>query len=219
MLFFPLCASLHSERTCVVMSAFRPREKKRRTPTWFLGVIALSSLLNVAVPSLCQESSALPVEAVLGMRKRPGFREIALSPDGSWLAYLSCDRKKLKPKALDDLAEFNRTGISGTVAGCDLLVLDRQSRREQNLTAGQAMAWLPVWSPDGDFLAFLSNRGASRRTRLWVWERRTGNLHLGADLDVRSNQIEWTPDSQAVVVGVIPEGMNLDDFVATTTGE
>jgi dipeptidyl aminopeptidase/acylaminoacyl peptidase len=87
-----------------------------------------------------------------------------------------------------------------------------------NLTNSKDDNFLPVWSPDGRHLAFLSDRDGNGQARLWVWETRTNNLRRISDLDVRGDQIEWTPDGRKVVVTSVPDGVSLEEYVETFSG-
>jgi dipeptidyl aminopeptidase/acylaminoacyl peptidase len=81
-----------------------------------------------------------------------------------------------------------------------------------DLTHGKGSNWLPAWSPDGRYVAFLSDRDDSHQARLWVWDLRDQTLKRVSSIDVRASsflyagQIQWTPDSRRVLVAVRTDG-------------
>ena len=139
---------------------------------------------------------------------------IDLSPDGQWVAYtLEDPRRKVLTK--DDRYTFlTRTGASIFVVGCDVWVTNTSSGVSKSLTAGKGNNWDPVWSPNGNYLAFYSDR--SGQAGLWVWEKASDSLRQVSDVIVRPSYVDeavqWTPDSQKILCPVLPEGMLLEDF-------
>src|SRR5882757_8940109 len=70
--------------------------------------------------------------------------DVALSPDGQWLAYVL-----LRPKST---ALHHEQFIGLEVDRGDIWLLSTKGGKAQNLTNGAADAagyWFPVWSPDG----------------------------------------------------------------------
>ena len=139
---------------------------------------------------------------------------IDLSPDGQWVAYtLEDPRRKMLIK--DNRYTFlTCTGASIFVVGCDVWVTNISSGVSKSLTAGKGSNWDPVWSPNGDYLAFYSDR--SGQAGLWVWEKASDTLRQVSDVIVRPSYVDeavqWTPDSQKILCPVLPEGMLLEDF-------
>ena len=139
---------------------------------------------------------------------------IDLSPDGQWVAYtLEDPRRKVLIK--DDKYTFlTHTGASIFVVGCDVWVTNISSGVSKSLTDGKGSNWDPVWSPNGDYLAFYSDRNG--QAGLWVWEKASDTLRQVSDVIVRpayvDEAVQWTPDSQKILCPVLPEGMLLEDF-------
>ncbi|HET9263026.1 MAG TPA: hypothetical protein VFO14_08285 [Vicinamibacterales bacterium] len=91
---------------------------------------------------------------------RGDFRQPSVSPDGRYVAYWSA-----MPPSLD--AARPRRFPRIRVASID-------GRNPRQVGSGAWMDWSPAWSPDGDHLYFLSDRGG--HTAIWraPIDRRTG---------------------------------------------
>jgi dipeptidyl aminopeptidase/acylaminoacyl peptidase len=88
------------------------------------------------------------VDDVLAMK---GVGEVAVSPDGRWVAFVVTSR--------DLEANVNRSSI--------WLVASDGSSPARRLTAGPRTDRAPQWSPDGRWVAFLSDRGEGRRLQVY----------------------------------------------------
>ena len=111
-----------------------------------------------------------------------------------------------------DLASAIRTGIPVFINGCDIWISFVGTGEAKNLTGGKSENWLPRWSPDGHYLAFLSDRDGSGQAKLWLWDVRKNELKKASDIIVRTDQIEWTRDSSSILISVLPEGMSVKDY-------
>jgi len=65
-----------------------------------------------------------------------------------------------------------------------------------SLGEGKGDNWLPTWSSDGRYIAFLSDRDGSRQAKLWVWEMQTHKLRKISDVSIRTSEIQWASNSQ-----------------------
>lgn len=76
---------------------------------------------------------------------------------------------------------------------------------------GVGSSWGPNWSPDGFDLAFYSDRDGA--TRLWEWERSSGELRRLSDAIARPYlEFEtplWSPDGKQLLAKLLPEGMTI----------
>lgn len=109
---------------------------------------------------------ALGIEDILALEQVRGG---TVSPSGEMAAFV-IQRSRLDTQA--HTVEFD------VEKRCDIWLWSRESPGElKRLTDGRAdgtEAWLPMWSPDGETLAFLSTRGGG--IKAWVWERSTGRM-------------------------------------------
>jgi Tol biopolymer transport system component len=133
-----------------------------------------------------------------------------IHPDGSQLERLTDD------PAYDDQAGFSPDAkhvvfVSTRGGGrANLWILDVASHKAKALTSGDGGDFRPSWSPDGQWIAFSSDRDSDLRPAKGRWER----LHLvdiylvhpdGTGLKRISQHggfcgsPKWTPDSKSVV--------------------
>ncbi len=83
--------------------------------------------------------------------------EVALSPDGRWLAYVL---KRPRSTARFHKYDFLAGGDRG-----DVWLVDSSGGAPENLTRGAEDGsgyWAPCWSPDSERLAMLSTKGGKR---------------------------------------------------------
>jgi dipeptidyl aminopeptidase/acylaminoacyl peptidase len=172
-------------------------------------------LLRTEHAALAQKQLApLPLKEALKTLSLPLFTPIDLSPDGRLVAYTLYDTgRKAQAATSRSPEELERKGIPRGVDFCDVWISDTVTAVAKNLTQGRGTSWSPVWSPNGKYLAFYSDRDGS--PALWIWERASGALRKGSDAIVRT-RVEttvprWTPDSKKLVIRVLPKGMKLSD--------
>jgi dipeptidyl aminopeptidase/acylaminoacyl peptidase len=175
----------------------------------------LSCCIAVAARTPAQERKPIGVEDILNTKRIAPLVPIALSPDGTRLAYTVQDNRR--SNAFDRNATY-RTGLAFWGNGSDIWIQNLEPGRVRNLTGGNGNNWLPAWSPDGHYLAFFSTRGTSQLAHLWVWDTARDELRQVTDKDVRGDQIEWTRDAQHVLVTTVPEGVSLEDYVDKISG-
>src|SRR5258708_17213811 len=82
-----------------------------------------------------------------------------------------------------------------------------------NVTGGMHDNFQSVWSPDSQYLAFISDREASNQDKLWLWAMLRDKVRKVSDLSVRQlGLIEWTSDSRRIIAPVLPEGMSPESY-------
>jgi len=167
----------------------------------------------VLSPAYAQKTPApLPVEDAVRVRSLRDNAPLDLSPDGEWVAYTTQDKSKNLPQKDERSTLFLPTGIPGFVVGCDVWITNTKTNETKNLTEGKGSSWAPVWSPDGRYLAFYSDR--SGQARLWMWEKSSGRLRQISDATVRAfNPFEvmrWTSDSKKILLKVLPENLTIE---------
>ncbi len=164
----------------------------------------------------------IPIEDALGTHAFAEQSPIAISPDGKWVAYVVLDNQKPRREKID---QYPRTGVYPEVEGGDIWISNIESGASRNLTR-DGSNWRPSWSPDGNYLAFLSDRDGSGQARLWIWDSRKDELRLVSPVGMRgvplSEDLLWTPDSRKIVTTTIPQGLSADEYaqkVATPTSD
>jgi len=115
-----------------------------------------------------------------------GAEQIAWSPDGTEIAYVS--------KKVDDFTESTNS---------DIYVVDISSGQTRNITEGMpGFDRDPLYSPDGRWIAFHSMERAGHeadRNRLMLYDRKSGAIReLSKTLDQWVGRTVWSPDSKAL---------------------
>ena len=83
--------------------------------------------------------------------------------------------------------------------GADIYVADTAIGGQEAVTAEVFDNWWPVWSPDSEYLAFLSDRDGSGCTKIWIWNARNETLKRISDKPAGLGPIEWTPGGHQVI--------------------
>lgn len=180
-----------------------------QTPLWTENSRSKFSSSSVH-PSIAERP--FTAEDALGVRTFAPWTRIALSPDGKWVAYTVQDNGQPETATETQSRYFTSTGASSMAINCDIWLSDTRTGESKNLTEGQGTNWDPVWSPNGKYLAFYSDRGGV--ARVWVWERDSGQFRQMSESIERSStplQVpRWTPDSRQLVAKVLPAGVTVE---------
>jgi dipeptidyl aminopeptidase/acylaminoacyl peptidase len=146
----------------------------------------------------------------------------AVSPDSKWAASVVCDpaaRAKDKAGRMTDLVASR--GAAMYSWGCDIVLNRLDGSASRRVTNGEGNNWAPSWSPGGESLAFYSDRDG--KTRLWLWEARSGKTRRVGDAVVRvgigSQRPLWLPGGSEVLVTLHPEGMSEDELDVGVPGQ
>ena len=159
--------------------------------------------VSQSLPAWSQDVRPLPPEEVLGRRSFFEFSRVAFSPDGGSLAFTIAERRAAATVGMETHVSWAPTIAGGT----DIYVLNVTTGEMKNLTGGKGGSWQAVWSPDGHYLAFLSDRDGSGQEKMWVWDIMQKQFKIVSDLDVQGKEIVWTRDSRSLMITVLPEGL------------
>jgi dipeptidyl aminopeptidase/acylaminoacyl peptidase len=174
-------------------------------------------------PASAREPEPLPVEIALRSHSFSEISPLAVSPDGRWVAYSVRDNARMQSKREQGIEKerYVRSGIFLQNEANDVWITNLEDGNSRNLTEGLGSNWNPAWSPDGHYLAFLSDRDGSGQARLWIWDPQQDHLRLTSTVNVRSPYpspgIQWLPDSREVVLAIIPERVSIDEYVRQVT--
>lgn len=155
------------------------------------------------------------MEDIIATHSFSEFSPVTFAPDGKRLAYAVKDNRKRESSSFKD---YPLSGVSGNALGADIFVTQVVTGAETNVTGGQGNNWLPVWSPDGRYLSFLSDRDGSGQAKLWICETVSGKLRKVSDLFVRANQIQWLPNNRQVVLTALPASFTPEQFAERVLG-
>ena len=109
-----------------------------------------------------------------GNNERP-----ALAPDESLLVYGVVPRTERERATGTPLLP---SGAPKYYEGVELWVSDLAGEHLAVLTPGWGSSWGPRWSPDGQSLAFVSDRNGV--PQVWLWDRATANTRLVSESPV-----------------------------------
>jgi len=104
----------------------------------------------------------------------------ALSPDGSKVAYLHREPESEESYRLQ------------------VHIADLEAGTSKRFTTPHESASEPVWSPDGQQLAFVSSRGPTERPQLWVGPTDGGEAEPVTAVAGGVSGIAWRPDGEAL---------------------
>jgi dipeptidyl aminopeptidase/acylaminoacyl peptidase len=151
---------------------------------------------------------ALPTEAVVSANEFAPFHRPSESSDGEWVAYCVIATTARSSRVRNLQSDFTKTGVVAPYEYGDIWVTNIGTSRSRNLTGGVGSNWSPVWSPDGHYLAFYSDRpgsGAQGQAKLWVWDRSTDKVQQISDVPLRASmEPVWLPGDR-VLTTTLPE--------------
>ncbi len=134
---------------------------------------------------------ALPAQAADGLfgiddlLRLAEVGEPAFSPDGEYLAYSVTTNDLVRDEPMSDLWRARWDG---------------SDRRALTQTPG-ASEWQPEWSPDGQWIAFLSDRGDDdAMTQVWVMPAASGEAEKLTDFPSGVSDYAWAPDSRRLAI-------------------
>jgi dipeptidyl aminopeptidase/acylaminoacyl peptidase len=182
--------------------------RRKRKSVFACLVLAAATLVPKAFP---QNLRPLSVEHALSAVGFAELTAIEFSPDGRWLAYTSKDYRRATTV---DLETWARSGVRDAFTGTDIWVVNVRTGEARCLTSGVGNNFMPVWSPNGRYLAFVSDRDGSRQAKLWLWDANLNKTKKVSELRIRQfGQIEWMPDSERILAPVVPDNMSLTEYV------
>jgi dipeptidyl aminopeptidase/acylaminoacyl peptidase len=138
---------------------------------------------------LAASLSAAPASRPVRLDDLQRLREVSdpqISPDGAWVAYTVRTANLVK----------DRNDRSLWMTSWD-------GRETLRLTSGESSESSPRWSPDGRFLAFLSDRRDPHElSQLWLLPRGAGEAERLTQLAGGVSDYDWSPDGKHLVLVV-----------------
>src|SRR4030095_1093325 len=177
-------------------------------------------LIFTASSAFAETTHPLRVDDAWGVLAIPAQSPISLSPDGDWVAYTVQDARKRESTGDLRYSLYKKTGAFVEAGGRDIWIANTKTGESENLTRGSGTSWSPVWSPDGNHLAFYSDR--SGVPQLWLWNKATRTVRQASDVIVRpffnSEVVRWSPDSRRLLFKALPENMTLEQAADVAYG-
>ncbi len=140
-------------------------------------IVIFAALLLTTIAAAAQRP--MTFEDLAGM-KRIGAPKV--SPDGKWVTY--------DASTIDLAANVRRSAIH--------LVAADGSAPGRAITDGAKQDDSPAWSPDGNTIAYLSNREGSKQ--VWLYDVGTGKSRKLTSLSGGASALKWVPDGSGLVV-------------------
>jgi dipeptidyl aminopeptidase/acylaminoacyl peptidase len=135
----------------------------------------------------CAAPAAVVAQRAVGVEDLSRLRDVSdpqLSPDGGWVAYTVSVPDTGKDE--DD---------------SDVWMTSWDGARTLQLTRSQADEHAARWSPDGRYLAFLSNRDDPHESdQLWLLDRSGGEAERATELPGGVSDYAWAPDGRRVAL-------------------
>jgi len=168
-----------------------------------LKMLAGLVLTGCAIPTL----AAIPYDLAFQMRELRRNDPPAVSPLGDRVAYVIVTPPEMRLQS----ARFLPNGTPADAIGARIHLSGPVSRLETGLPpicGGRGNQWNPVWSPDGQQLAFYSDEEG--RPELWIHEPATGECRQTDAAVIRASsfmgyQPRWSPDGRTIYVPLRPD--------------
>ena len=171
---YPPLVSIATDHRMTPLRLPAPRHAARRT--------GLLLAITIALPLQAQQSTPVPADTTVALPLQPERTLRFTTDEGTWLSVdVSPDGQRIVFDLLGDLYTIPIAGGQAT-----------------RLTSGMAWDAMPRWSPDGQTIAFISDRDGS--DNLWlVRADGSGARRITKEVDNALSSPAWTPDGNYIV--------------------
>ena len=158
---------------------------------------------------------------ILKIKSLSDRSQMQLSLDGEWLAYVVVDPDR-KSSFEQQTPEFSLHQLTGALIenhSQEVWVTNINTKETHKLGANTGVDWAPRWSPDGNSLAFCSDRMGT--PHLWVWDKVKNKLRQVSEKPITATHgleaPQWTSDGKHIITKVRPEDMDLSTIISSKT--
>ncbi len=187
---------------------------------------------TIDVPMRKGHSSPLPQQGensmvdkmssdILKIKSLSDRSRMQLSSDGECLAYVVVDpdRKSSFEQQTDEFSLHQLTGALIENHSQEVWVTNIKTKKTHQLGSETGVDWAPRWSPDGNHLAFFSDRMGA--PHLWVWDRVENELRQVSEKPITATHglevPQWTSDGKHIITKLRPEDMDLSTIISNKT--
>ncbi len=152
-----------------------------------------------------EPAGAMPFELAFDTREFLWSSALSVSGDGRRVAYTI----RRPPGTVNLSTRFQPNGTPSSVVGGRIHVTDRKSPtgRTAEICPGGS-CWGPVLSPNGDLLAFYSDKDGP--PQLWIYDLASERVRKAARTRIKAklwtgDEAQWSPDGRTVYVPTAPD--------------
>jgi dipeptidyl aminopeptidase/acylaminoacyl peptidase len=192
---------------------------RRRIVAMWLGAVAAAAAPWMPLHAQGQAMDAqdarlhepLPLQVVVSVHGHNGRSPIHFSPDGQWIAHTVTTDETVPRDARAML--YSPTGVPFGEGDSRMEATLTHTRTGEKIRLGGpgGTSWAPVWSPDGERVAFYSDQDGE--AGLWIWERASGTAWRFPGAIVRPlfgfEQVRWSNDGLRVLVKLLAGGLSI----------
>ena len=159
--------------------------------------------------------------AILKIKSLSQRSQMQLSSDGEWLAYvvIDPDRKSSFEQQSTEFSPHQLTGALTENHSHEVWVTNIKTKETHKLGADVGVDWAPRWSPDGNYLAFCSDRMGA--PHLWVWDKGKNKPRQVSEKPITATHgleaPQWTSDGKHIITKLRPEDMDLSTIISSKT--
>lgn len=130
---------------------------------------------------------------------------------------ISIDYPAWSPDGKTIAASVVEKCVSG-MSACiyDIVVMNADGSNRRNLTNTPASEWVPVWSPDGQTIAFTSDRDGD--SEIYLMNRDGSNVRKLTDNDGYDGSPRWSPDGTRIAFDTDRDGSDWDIYIMNADG-
>ena len=138
------------------------------------------------------------INDILCLELLSNSHSIAVSPDGRQLAVAVQSYRRHQAKRISE--RFLPSGLNQQFEGSEIWLVTVKNGESRNLTPNWGTSYRPAWSPDGEKLAFYSDKHG--KAQLWIWERGENEPRLASEVTIRPFSQRFTGNNRIPQIAV-----------------